>query len=174
VGIWALLSEPPWAMFLTQFDSPNQQQGLCFLPKITCNVRNVEVAKAWRLTSNSIELISFTVPRLKKEYFQDDIFVPTTDISQSVITQDQWLNGMKAIRKTVDLKPADMKCLSEVISSQNIVSTKNLISKKPISDAERRAAMLDNMFKSAKDEESAAESDKKTDDNEVAPDEWDN
>lgn len=40
-------------------------QGLQFLPKSECDVREVEVARALRLRHTSIEPIAFRVPRVK-------------------------------------------------------------------------------------------------------------
>ncbi len=40
-------------------------QSLSFLPKCQCDVKNVEFAKAFRLTDTSIEPLSFKVPRVK-------------------------------------------------------------------------------------------------------------
>ena len=50
---------------------------MTFLPKNVCSVRDVEFAKAYRLTDTSIEPISFTVPRVKTNFFQDDLFPDT-------------------------------------------------------------------------------------------------
>lgn len=40
-------------------------QGLCFLPKTSCDVRDVEVARAVRLSKTTIEPVSFKVPRVR-------------------------------------------------------------------------------------------------------------
>ncbi len=40
-------------------------QGLCFLPKAECDVRDVEVARAIRLGKTTIEPVAFRVPRVK-------------------------------------------------------------------------------------------------------------
>lgn len=40
-------------------------QGLCFLPKTECDVRDVEVARAIRLGKTTIEPVAFRVPRVR-------------------------------------------------------------------------------------------------------------
>lgn len=45
-------------------------QGMVLMAKTTCNVRNVEIARAWRLTKTSVEPMSFTVPRLKVNFIK--------------------------------------------------------------------------------------------------------
>ncbi|KAI9330077.1 hypothetical protein BDR26DRAFT_871791 [Obelidium mucronatum] len=45
------------------------------------------VARCYRLTSNAIEQVSFKLPRLKKEYFQDDLFPPLTANKEIYIQQ---------------------------------------------------------------------------------------
>lgn len=40
-------------------------QGLAFLPKTECNVRDVEIAVALMLTKTTIEPVAFRVPRVK-------------------------------------------------------------------------------------------------------------
>lgn len=40
-------------------------QGLAFLPKTECNVRDVEVAVGLMLTKTTVEPVAFRVPRVK-------------------------------------------------------------------------------------------------------------
>ncbi|KAL1438135.1 hypothetical protein MTO96_048226 [Rhipicephalus appendiculatus] len=49
-------------------------QAVAFLPKLACSVADVEFACALRLTTSSMEPLSFRVPRLRSELFQDDLF----------------------------------------------------------------------------------------------------
>ncbi|KAH9257451.1 hypothetical protein BASA81_004377 [Batrachochytrium salamandrivorans] len=101
-------------VFLTNYSVPGgiQQISLGFLPKRLCNIRDIEILKGFRLTLGAIETISFTVPRLQKGYFQDDIFVPTRDTEHSALTADQWVAGDTANSVFIDLRPADMEPLS--------------------------------------------------------------
>ena len=58
-------TDAPQLCALSDFKADCVHQALSFLPKSSVNVRNVELARAMRLTSNSIEPVSFRVPRLK-------------------------------------------------------------------------------------------------------------
>lgn len=60
-----ITEEAPYICPLSHHRCSNLHQGLSFLPKNVCDVSNVEFAKALRLTNNSIEPLSFTVPRIK-------------------------------------------------------------------------------------------------------------
>ncbi|KAI9013237.1 hypothetical protein BC832DRAFT_528471 [Gaertneriomyces semiglobifer] len=108
--IYELSSSGPTPV--SRFDTTGIQQGFSFLPKTTCDVRTVEIAHGYRLTQTAIESFSFTVPRLKKEFFQDDIFVPTRDVETACLDVDNWKAGENVDLKYVDLKPADMQALS--------------------------------------------------------------
>lgn len=43
----------------------NSLQAVGFLPKIVCNVKEVEFARAVKVNKTFIELLSFQVPRVK-------------------------------------------------------------------------------------------------------------
>ncbi|QQP48808.1 Coronin, partial [Caligus rogercresseyi] len=99
--------DAPHLFGLSPYRPSGLHQGLAFLPKSTCNVRDVEFAKAFRLTHNTIEPISFTVPRVKTAYFQDDLFPPT-----------RWLEGAQKEARRVSLQPKDMPSLSEAAPAE--------------------------------------------------------
>ena len=58
-------TDDPQLNALSDFKADCLHQALSFLPKSSVDVRRVEVARAMRLTSNSIEPVTFRVPRLK-------------------------------------------------------------------------------------------------------------
>ena len=62
----------------------------------------------YRLTSSSIDKISFKVPRLHKDHFQDDIFCPTIDNEHPYLSAKDWLNGSIPSLKLIDLRPSGM------------------------------------------------------------------
>merc|ERR1719245_2739603 len=74
VFTYEVADESPYLFELSPYRPSGLHQGLAFLPKNVCSVRDVEFAKAYRLTDTSIEPISFTVPRVKTNFFQDDLF----------------------------------------------------------------------------------------------------
>jgi coronin-7 len=63
---YEVTDEAPYFCPLSHHRCSSLHQGLSFLPKNQCDVKSVEFAKCYRLTNdNSIEPLSFTVPRLK-------------------------------------------------------------------------------------------------------------
>lgn len=94
----------------------NLHQAISFLPKISCNVSEVEFARAWRLTQNHIEPVSFTVPRVKSNFFQDDLFPDTKVLWEPVLSASEWLEGNDAVPPTICLKPENMEALSNAPS----------------------------------------------------------
>ncbi|TPX60891.1 hypothetical protein PhCBS80983_g01502 [Powellomyces hirtus] len=157
--------------YLTRFDSAGTQQGLMFLPKTACDVRLIEIAKGYRITQTSIETVSFTVPRLKKEYFQDDIYPPTRDVSRPLLDVDQWMQREKASPAYVDLAPPDMTPLSQ--APQEIKEQpRAVVLDREQTEAEIKAAGLKLMFEQAR--EAGAEQSLPQDEVEgVDDDEWD-
>ncbi|KYQ89173.1 hypothetical protein DLAC_11809 [Tieghemostelium lacteum] len=87
--------------YLSEFKSATPQRGICFLPKRACNIAECEIARGLKLTTNSMEPISFRVPR-KSDVFQDDIF-PDTYAGEPVIDAQAWSNGTNAEPKTLSL-----------------------------------------------------------------------
>lgn len=65
--------EPPYCCPLSHHRCSSLHQGLSFLPKNKCDVASVEFASALRLTNNTIEPLSFTVPRIKVRAIHDYI-----------------------------------------------------------------------------------------------------
>uniref|UniRef100_A0A0K2SZ79 Coronin n=1 Tax=Lepeophtheirus salmonis TaxID=72036 RepID=A0A0K2SZ79_LEPSM len=113
VTTFEVAHDAPHLFGLSPYRPSGLHQGFAFLPKITCNVKEVEFAKAFRLTNNTIEPISFSVPRVKTAYFQDDLFPPTRILWEHTMSADEWLRGVKKDTPRISLKPDDMKCLSE-------------------------------------------------------------
>ncbi|XP_034944036.1 coronin-7 isoform X2 [Chelonus insularis] len=108
-----ITEEAPYCCPLSHHRCASLHQGLSFLPKNKCDVASVEFASALRLTNNTIEPLSFTVPRIKSELFQDDLFPPTKVTWKPVLSSTEWFNGMNKQAPRISLKPPGMDCLSE-------------------------------------------------------------
>ncbi|XP_071951784.1 coronin-7-like [Antedon mediterranea] len=110
-------AQQPYIFDCSNFKLNSIYQAVSFLPKNVCVVKDVEFARAVVLTKMNIEPISFTVPRVKMEYFQDDIFPDTKVKWESNLSCDQWLNGQNSQHRTIPLCPEGMKPLSSVPKS---------------------------------------------------------
>lgn len=105
-----ITDEFPHICPLSHHRASTSHQGLSFLMKNQCNVTIVEFAKALRLTNNTIEQLSFTVPRLKSELFQDDLFPPTRVTWQASMTAEEWFDAAVKDKQAmrISLQPEDM------------------------------------------------------------------
>jgi coronin-7 len=112
VRTFEICTEPPHINALSNFKGDGLHQALSFLPKNQVNVRNVEFARCMRLTSNSIEPVSFRVPRLRTEFFQDDLFPDTHVTWEQVLTSTEWFAGENGFTRSISLRPPDMQPLS--------------------------------------------------------------
>ncbi|KAM6904962.1 coronin-7-like isoform 1-T1 [Xenentodon cancila] len=113
VYIYELVPEEPYFVECSSFNSPEPHKGLAFLPKTECNVRDVEIAVALLLTKTTVEPVAFRVPRVKKEFFQDDVYPDTEVWWERALTASAWLSGSDGRHKKISLKPKDMTPVSE-------------------------------------------------------------
>lgn len=104
--------DSPHLFPLSPYRPSGLHQGLAFLPKNVVDVKNVEFARAYRLTNNTIEPISFTVPRIKTVYFQDDLFPNTKVLWEATLSAEEWMQGSQKQAPMVSLCPEGMLALS--------------------------------------------------------------
>ncbi|XP_050355413.1 coronin-7 isoform X1 [Nymphalis io] len=109
---YEVTSEAPYLCALSHHRCSTLHQGIVFLPKNLLAVEKVEFARALRLTNGNIEPLSFTVPRIKSELFQDDLFPPTLVTWESWQSARDWLAGGRVPARTHSLQPPGMDTLS--------------------------------------------------------------
>ncbi|KAK9718480.1 Coronin-like protein crn1 [Basidiobolus ranarum] len=88
--------------YLAEFKSTDPQRGIAYMPKRALNVSDCEVARAYKVCRDSIEPVSFVVPR-KAEGFQEDVFPPTRS-DEPALTADEFFEGKSASPKLVSLE----------------------------------------------------------------------
>lgn len=115
--------EAPFLCPLSHHRAASLHQGLSFLPKNCCDVASVEFAKALRLTNNSIEPLSFTVPRIKLDLFQDDLFPATKVTWEPSVSANEWFSGAQRPVKRISLRPPGMDSLSDSQGAAEVIST---------------------------------------------------
>ncbi|XP_068574588.1 coronin-7 [Cebidichthys violaceus] len=113
VHIYEIVTEEPYFIECSSYNSPEPHKGLAFLPKSECNVRDVEIAVGLIITKTAIEPVAFRVPRVKKEFFQDDVYIDTAVCWEPALTASAWLSGSNGQHKKISLKPKDMTPVSE-------------------------------------------------------------
>lgn len=87
----------------TDFRSNISAKGMAFVPKRGLNILHNETARLLKLTTNSVEPLSFIVPR-KSEGFQEDLF-PDSFSGEASHTADEWLAGSDLPPKLASLNP---------------------------------------------------------------------
>ncbi len=97
---------------LTSYRSKDPQVGVCFLPKQSCDIREVEIARMLKLHSDRIEPVKFIVPRQRKEFFQDDLFPATRSTTRWSSAATEWAAGATVEPVLESVMPAGMTALS--------------------------------------------------------------
>jgi coronin-1B/1C/6 len=103
IRFYEIVKEAPHAFLLSEYRSSTSQKGMCFLPKRHCDVLKCETARAMKLTSNTVEPLSFIIPR-KSDHFQADIF-PDTYAGVPAMNSDEYFEGENKVPPLVSLNP---------------------------------------------------------------------
>ncbi|XP_045504797.1 coronin-7 isoform X2 [Colias croceus] len=128
---YEVTSEAPYLCALSHHRAPTLHQGIAFLHKHMLAVDKVEFARALRLTNGNVEPLSFTVPRIKSELFQDDLFPPTHVTWEGWQSAADWLNNKPLSPRLVSLQPPGMEPLSAHTAPANAAKEKPTQKPKP-------------------------------------------
>ncbi|KAB0350227.1 hypothetical protein FD754_015084 [Muntiacus muntjak] len=113
VFLYELLPESPFFLECNSFTSPDPHKGFILLPKTECDVREVEFARCLRLRQTSLEPVAFRLPRVRKEFFQDDVFPDTAVSWEPALSADAWLGGANGQPRLLSLQPPGMTPVSQ-------------------------------------------------------------
>jgi coronin-1B/1C/6 len=100
---YELVNEEPHAFPLNDFRSSVSAKGMAWMPKRGLNVMGCETARLMKLTTNSVEPLSFFVPR-KSDSFQEDLY-PHTASDKPATTAVQWVSGEDKLPLLMSLDP---------------------------------------------------------------------
>lgn len=146
VFVYEIIPEAPFFLECNSFVSPEPHKGFQFLPKSECDVREVEIARALRLRQSAIEPIAFRVPRVKKEFFQDDLFPATEVWWEPALSAAAWLGGSDGQHRKISLQPKAMTPVSQApkdIPSRKYVPSSVYLEEK--SDEQKKEELLNAM-----------------------------
>jgi coronin-1B/1C/6 len=104
VRYYEITNDAPHAHTLSDFRSSVSAKGMAWVPKRGLDVMSCESARLLKLTTNSVEPLSFVVPR-KSDSFQDDLF-PDTASHVPAHTADEWLSGSDQGPTLMSLNPS--------------------------------------------------------------------
>lgn len=87
--------------FASEYRSTVPQKSICWFPKKNMNYNKCEIARFAKLTTNSIEYVSFFVPKRNEGY--DATVYPDCLAGEAALTYDAWIAGENAdpIRKEI-------------------------------------------------------------------------
>lgn len=114
IPLFQLHTQSPYIEQLNMFQTSTDTVGFVLLEKRSVDVAKVEVQRALKLTKDAVLPITYSVPRKRTEFFQDDLFPPTR-VEESEMTVAEFLAGTFADGKDQtlsSLQPAGMTPLS--------------------------------------------------------------
>lgn len=88
--------------YLQEYKSTDPQRGMTFVPRRALKAEENEIARAYKVTGNMIQPISFYVPR-RAESFQSDIFPPARS-SVPALSGKEFFDGKQAQPNLVSLE----------------------------------------------------------------------
>lgn len=102
-------------------------QGLAFLPKTQCNVRDVEIAVALMLTKSTIEPVAFRVPRVKVRQHRHSVGKWSISMQLSLSTSDSLslITGLQKEFFQDDLYPDTDVCWEPALTASAWLSGSN-------------------------------------------------
>mmetsp|Transcript_13550 Transcript_13550/g.26917 ORF Transcript_13550/g.26917 Transcript_13550/m.26917 type:complete len:438 (+) Transcript_13550:33-1346(+) len=103
VRYYEMTDGAPHQFAVSEHRSTTAQKGMACVPKRGLDVMRCETSRMLKLTSNSVEPLSFVVPR-KSESFQEDIF-PDTAGGTPAISADEFFAGQDSMPVTMSLRP---------------------------------------------------------------------
>ncbi|KAM3916335.1 coronin-7-like [Leptodactylus fuscus] len=113
VFLYEVTPEAPYFLECNSFICSDPHKGFQYLRKVDCTVPDVEIVRAIRLCHNSVEPVAFRVPRVKKEFFQDDLFPPSRVTWEPALTAEEWLSGKDKQQRSINLCPQGMTPVSQ-------------------------------------------------------------
>ncbi|XP_036348859.2 coronin-7 [Ochotona princeps] len=146
VFLYELLPEAPFFLECNSFTSSDPHKGFVLLPKTECDVREVEFARCLRLRQTSLEPVAFRLPRVRKEFFQDDVFPATAVIWEPVLSAEAWLAGANGKPRLLSLQPPGMTPVSQApreASARRAPSSAQYLEEK--SDQQKKEELLSAM-----------------------------
>jgi len=105
IHFFEIESAAPCIHPLSDYKSNTPQNGMCLLPKQSCNVQSCEIARFLKLSGTRIEPIRIEVPRQESQFFQDDIFPDTWDL-KATSSASEWASGANNPKNRVSLDPS--------------------------------------------------------------------
>jgi len=123
IRYYEVVGDSQYMYYIEAFRSNVPCRGVSFIPKRKVNTDSCEIMKAVKLTNNTIDLVSFKVPR-RSETFQDDIY-PDCVCGQPSMNSTEWLGGAdreprRAPIKQIENSPAHVELHMQATPSSHV------------------------------------------------------
>jgi len=114
ISAFEVTANLPYLQPLSGFNAGSSlHQCVSFLHKRDCNVTAVEIATALRLCPSVIQPLSVKVPRVRTQFFQDDLFPNATPTWKPTCDITKFLSGQSILPlEKISLRPSHMTALS--------------------------------------------------------------
>jgi len=113
LDVFQLYPQEPYYETLQNLTLNSDIRGMAFTHKTNVDTKKVEIARCLRVNQKTIVPVTWTLPRRRKQFFQDDLY--STTLSPDPIFRAQaffdW-DGDKVEGKQVSLRPPGMELLS--------------------------------------------------------------
>eukprot|EP00484_Ammonia_sp_Unknown_P006831 CAMPEP_0197072430 /NCGR_PEP_ID=MMETSP1384-20130603/210089_1 /TAXON_ID=29189 /ORGANISM="Ammonia sp." /LENGTH=994 /DNA_ID=CAMNT_0042511247 /DNA_START=95 /DNA_END=3079 /DNA_ORIENTATION=- len=98
IRVYELLRNNPREMNAS-YQSKEDIQGISFALKQEAKVKKVELAKCFKLSKDGVvSPISFSIPRKRTDFFQDDLYSPVLDVVNSTYEVDLKTEDMNKVK----------------------------------------------------------------------------
>lgn len=107
IRYYEMVDDEPWAFSIEDFRANSPCRGLAMLPTRSVDTGKCEVARMLKLTSSSVEPLSFICPR-KSNLFQADLF-PDCYAGKPAMSADDFFDGKNKKPIMMSLDPSKRK-----------------------------------------------------------------
>mmetsp|Transcript_3711 Transcript_3711/g.10772 ORF Transcript_3711/g.10772 Transcript_3711/m.10772 type:complete len:449 (+) Transcript_3711:159-1505(+) len=104
IRYYEITDSAPFQYHINEFRAASPARGLALVPKLGCDTSRCEVAKILKLTKNSVEPLSFIVPR-KSEMFQPDLY-PDCYAGRPSLSAEEFFAGKNAKPLLTSMDPS--------------------------------------------------------------------
>mmetsp|Transcript_14646 Transcript_14646/g.14730 ORF Transcript_14646/g.14730 Transcript_14646/m.14730 type:complete len:450 (-) Transcript_14646:24-1373(-) len=105
IRYYEIVGDDQYMYYVEAFRSNIPCRGISFIPKRKVDADACEIMKAVKLTNNTVDLVSFKVPR-RVESFQDDIY-PDCISGEPAMGSSEWLSGTDREPRRAPIKQID-------------------------------------------------------------------
>lgn len=144
-NLFHISTTEPYIDPISMFHSKSDYIGCTFFHRAFCNVKEVEIMKCIKLCRDGTAYpVSWTVPRKRKEYFQDDVFPDGPNNSPLMTTDDFFSKKFPDGRnpKNVSFQPENMTPLSQAPVEELSAREEKYIAHKQEEEAEKPKSHL--------------------------------